>query len=57
MVNRFKLARLEEGKKQIQVPIETRIPLCTLSAFENGWRVPRPTELEKLKKALPKLQV
>ena len=56
MVNRFKMARLEEGKKQIEVAMRAGIPVSTLSQFENGWRIPTPRQLKKLKKILPRLQ-
>lgn len=56
MINRFRMARLEEGKKQIEVAIRSGIPVTTLSQFENGWRVPTPRQMKKLKRILPRLR-
>ena len=56
MVNKFKLARIEEGKKQIELSVQTGIPIATLSQLENGWRNPTPEQLRKLMGALPKLR-
>lgn len=56
MVNRFRMARLEEGKKQIEVAIRAGIPVATLSQFENGWRIPTPPQMKKLKRILPRLR-
>lgn len=55
MTNKFKLARILEGKKQIELSAETNIPVSTLSQIECGWRNPNSTQLEKLKRALPRL--
>lgn len=55
-INRFKLARIEEGKKQIELSIQTGIPPCTISQLENGWRNPTPDQLERLAKVLPTLK-
>ena len=55
-LTKFKMARLEAGKKQIELSIETKIPVSTLSQIECGWRNPNPVQLEKLRKALPHLK-
>ena len=56
MINKFKLARMQEGKKQMEVSIQTGIHYSVLSQLENGWRNPTPDQLRKLEKALPKLK-
>lgn len=56
MVNRFKLARMQEGKLQIEIAKKARIPVATLSQLENGWRNPTPRQLKKLKRVLPRLE-
>lgn len=55
LVNRFRLARVLEGKLQIEVSKQTGINVSLLSQLENGWRNPNPRQLRKLMKALPKL--
>jgi DNA-binding XRE family transcriptional regulator len=56
MVNKFRLARMQEGKKQIEVATESGVPVSVLSLIENGWRFPTPSQVEKLEKTLPKLK-
>ena len=56
MTTKFRIARVLRGIKQVELSFETKIPLSTLSMIECGWRNPNPTELEKLRKALPRLE-
>lgn len=56
MVNRFRLARMREGKKQIELAKQIRIHYSILSQIECGWRIPTPRQLKKLMKALPELK-
>ncbi|MDP2971704.1 MAG: helix-turn-helix domain-containing protein [Deltaproteobacteria bacterium] len=56
LVNRFRLARMQEGKLQIEIEKQTGINHCILSQMENGWRIPTPNQLKRLMKALPKLK-
>jgi len=55
MINKFKLARLLTGKKQVDVSRETSIHPATLSLIENGRLIPTPKMVERLKKVLPNL--
>jgi transcriptional regulator with XRE-family HTH domain len=54
--NKFKLARMQEGLRQVELSLKTRIPVATLSGLENGWRNPTPKQLKRLMKVLPKLK-
>jgi transcriptional regulator with XRE-family HTH domain len=56
MINKFKLARILEGRRQIEVAREAGIALNALSMIENGWLNPKPEQLEKLKRVLLKLE-
>lgn len=56
MVTIFKQARVRAGKKQLELERETGIDRCRLSMIENGWREPKPEELEKLKRVLPGIE-
>ena len=54
--NVFKVARVLSGKKQCEVAREARIPFSALSMIENGWLIPKPAQLKRLKKVLPRLE-
>jgi transcriptional regulator with XRE-family HTH domain len=56
MVNKFRLARMRLGKKQIELAKQIGIHPTILSQFECGWRIPTPRQLKKLIKALPELK-
>lgn len=56
-VNIFRLARILGGRKQKEVALEAQIPLSSLSQIENGWLVPKPHQLRKLERTLPKLKI
>ena len=56
MKNRFRLARMREGKKQCEIAKRARINVAIISQIECGWRIPTPRQLKKLVKALPELK-
>ena len=55
-VNKFKVARVLEGRKQIEVAREAGMSLTVLSMIENGWLNPKPEQEKKLRRALPRLE-
>jgi hypothetical protein len=55
-VNKFKVARVLEGKKAIEIAHEARIPPSVYSLIENGWLIPKPEQLRRLERLLPKLR-
>jgi ribosome-binding protein aMBF1 (putative translation factor) len=59
MVNRdgyrYRLARMQQGLLQVELAKKTKINVSILSQFENGWRIPTPRQLRKLKRVLPRL--
>lgn len=56
MMNRFRLARMRQGKKQIELAKQIGIHPTIISQFECGWKIPTPRQLKKLEKALPELK-
>jgi transcriptional regulator with XRE-family HTH domain len=56
MVTKFYVARHLEKKSQLQVAAESGIHVSVVSQLENGWRIPTPDQLKKLKKALTRLE-
>lgn len=54
--NGYKLARMYEGMLQIELAKKAGIHVSILSGFENGWRIPTPRQLKKLKRVLPRLE-
>ncbi len=55
MVNKFKIARIIAGRKQVELSKKIGIPARVLSEIENGWRIPNPRQLKKLQEELPEL--
>lgn len=56
LVNRIRLARMQEGMLQIELAKKAKIHVSILSQLENGWRNPTPRQLKKLKRVLPGLE-
>lgn len=56
MPNVFRVARVLSGRKQIEVAREAKIPISVLSMIENGWMNPKPEQLKRLRRALPRLE-
>lgn len=48
----FKIARIKQGRKQLELARETNIHATRLSKIENGWEKPRPDELSAIRQAL-----
>ena len=56
MPNVFRVARVLSGRKQLEVAREAKIPISVLSMIENGWLTPKPAQLKRLKRVLPRLE-
>lgn len=56
-ITKYKIARLAENKKQMELALEAGIPTSVLSQIENGWLNPNPHQVEKLERVLPKLRM
>lgn len=48
----LKLARIKQGRKQLELARETNIHSTRLSKIENGAEEPRPDELSAIRQAL-----
>lgn len=48
----LKVARIKQGRKQIELAHETGIHPTRLSRIENNWEQPRADELEAIRRAL-----
>ena len=48
----LKIARIKQGRKQLELARETNIHSTRLSKIENGWEEPRPDELSAIRQAL-----
>ena len=55
MPSKFKIARVLLGKSQLQVAAESGIHTSIVSQLENGWRIPTPSQVERLRRVLPNL--
>ncbi len=49
----LKIARITAGLSQKEFAKETGITTSVISEIENGWRIPKPRELERIRKVLP----
>lgn len=48
----LKIARIRQGRKQLDLARSTGIHATRLSKIENGWERPRPDELKRIAAAL-----
>jgi hypothetical protein len=48
----LKIARIRQGRRQLEIAKSTGIHATRLSKIENGWEQARPDELERLRIAL-----
>jgi len=48
----FKIARIRQGRKQLEIAREARVHPTRLSKIENGWEEARPDEVERISTAL-----
>ncbi len=49
----LKVARFLAGITQKEFAKETGISTSVISEIENGWRIPKPQELKKIRRVLP----
>jgi transcriptional regulator with XRE-family HTH domain len=52
----FRFARLLTGSSQKQIAKKARLGGSTLSQIENGWLIPKPHQLKRLKRVLPQIE-
>ncbi len=56
MATDIKLEIVKSGLKSLEVARLTGISVSRLSLLNNGWAEPRPDELERLRRVLPRIK-